>query len=227
MNKKTRAISILVCICIFAFSCTPPKNKYYKEPVSFSFGNYTEKSFVNDFFGFEIGIASKWHRMTEDDIDYITSLSLDFLANKGEEAFDNLTTKDVRNAFLFGIMSNETMKDTAGAFGSNIMVTAENLHALRPHEKTAAKYIDFLKEFLLTAEELEYEFIGDVENIDINGKELLQLNIYAAKYNVNQSVFVVVEKGFALMFCLSYFSDSDYDDLFQVLSTLQFNESGE
>lgn len=244
-----KEILIIVAACVFMVaSCETNSNKSQSAKKKFSKENIIEKksineklpsekidlgvlknkTYKNDFFGFEITAPANWFALT-DGFNLKTQDEIkEYLAGSDQE-MKKLVDRDLVTNLNFVTFYKNNPNEYLG-FNPNIIVGARNLKD-EPYIKTIQddlkQTISFLKQSNINESGIEIISLNDEFREYYFGKK--KFYVLDASFNfkgtiINQEVFSTIHDGFSFSMILSYDEDLSKKELYNILNSVVYDE---
>lgn len=219
INKK---ISILLIVLILAIAISGCNQKASIEKV-INLGEWEENTYKNDYFGMTLVIPEEWTILTQEEVDYITSLGQEQISENNEELAENIDYSLERT--LHFVYSYKYPLNYIEEFNPNFISLAENLSLIAGIAvKTGSDYLELTKSGLEEAG-LGYTF-EEMKSEEIDGKKFdvmyAETDIYG--FDIKQKYYAAIESGYALIFIISYTSDEQLSELNSILDNISFTK---
>lgn len=186
------------------------------------FGTFNGNNYTQSYFGLSLTTPKNWSVMDDD--------TRNSLYNKTIESFSkNAATKKKydlsKEKDLIMFLVSQAPYSQGKSAGSNIIFQTENLGlAGNILSKTGKDYIEYSKKSM-TKSSNNFTF-GDTKKEKIGNKDFYSLTISSPSLNNvsrSQKMYCTVQKGYALIFFLTYTGDKTADAaLDSIMSTVKF-----
>ncbi|MDC0257459.1 hypothetical protein OAK35_01820 [Crocinitomicaceae bacterium] len=221
-------LSLLLALFVL-IGCQPDnknRDKRLKDkdvPVDFDLGEAKNGTYKNKFFGFSFVYNEDWSLQSYDDMERIMQMGSDaFSENEKKEQL--LDAAKVRTANLFGVFKHDI-----GSIESNpnMLMIAENIKQF-PSVKYGDEYLELIRELWGQQTQLKISQVGTIQPVKVGGKEFYKMQAeltipYSGK--AYQDYYCIVDKGFALVFALSYTESEELNELEEIVKSMKFKKS--
>ncbi len=222
MRQDLRAITlcVLFALVVYMTGCKNPR----KIPDNFDYGHWTGTTYRNDFFGFELTVPADWHISGDANAELREAMNtaneLGFTNEK--EAAKILKAAEVTTANLFMVARYTDEEATEKeAFNPNILSLAENISL----PGKAVSQADYVQAFRQNATKtVPGLVILSEETKKIGNRDFTSLRASFGIQGVviQQEHLIRLEKGFALVFALTWVDDQEKTKLDDIMATLSW-----
>jgi hypothetical protein len=142
------------------------------EDKEFGRGTTEENRYNNSFLDFKFTKPENWIYTTDEEFAAMLNLGTEYLGDRYKEALKN-------NPLVYDMMARDV------ATGSSVTVAYENLSKTFASNITEEQYMTALKSQLPSVSGMNYQVVGDVENVTIGETEFLRLTCTVSASGVN------------------------------------------
>lgn len=224
MKKLTFAVA--VAVLLFAAVSMPGCDNFQNIPnipENFDYGSWTDSTYRNDFFGLSITVPKDWYISGKEEADALFEevLETDIVNKKEVERVKKITDITSANLFLTSRYSVEEAVEK-GVFNPNIVLTVENISSSGP-KIDRATYVKLARQHLVKG--MPGIVFKSQTNKTVGGQEFtsLQTELHTENVVVFQEYLVCLKNGFAVLFCLTSFEDSEKESLDAIMTTLKWD----
>ena len=204
----------LSCIAVLGAGCS---NNSRKIPENFDYGNWTDSTYRNDFFGFSITLPEGWNVASAEEFEADIRAGRDILA-MSEDAKKRMKAADITTANLFHV--SQYTQEEAEKAGTNSAITslAENLSK---QNINLQQYAELTRRNL--AQSLQNVVITPGVNRTIGGREFAVTEIKFTAFGVQQEQLLCLKNGFGVCFGVTWTEDSEKKLLDDIMATLKWD----
>ena len=211
MKKIIYLFSVTVLL-----SCSEQNNKL---PNNFDFGKTENGSYKNDYFDMEVLFNPNWIVQDKQEMNNIAERGSDLITSDNENLKSILKASQVNTAYLLAVFKHEV--GAAVEFNPSFMIVAENTKNF-PGIKNGKDYLFHTKQ-LLKQTQIPYSFEKEVFEKKI-GDSLFHVMEARLDYMgkiVIQEYISTVNKGFSLSFIISYSTEEEKKELYEVINNIK------
>ena len=208
---------IIYLIITTAFlGCTSQENKI---PENFDLGRTENGSYQNDFFKMEILFDPNWIIQDKKQMNDLIEKGKDLVVGENEDLENALKAAQVNTAYLLTIFKYEV--GAAVEFNPSFLVVAENTKN-SPGIKNGKDYLFHAKN-LLKQTQLKYYFEKEVFEKSIGGStfHIMEAKLDYMGKTIIQDYITTVSKGFSLSFIVSYTTEEEKAELYEILENIR------
>ena len=208
----------LVFAVVFVTGCQNSR----KIPTNFDYGSWTDSTYRNDFFGFSLTIPSDWHISGQEEMKALTQQSQDmaFVDQKEMKKFAKIAEITAANLFFVARYTEEEAASHAMT-NFNIGMIAENISSADRMDR--AKYVSLSRQNLTKA--MPGAVIKSETNTNIGGQEFtsMEVELEINGVRIHQEYLIALKHKFALCMVLTWFVDSERQQLKDILATIKWD----
>jgi len=187
-------------------------------PANFDYGNWSDSTYRNDFFGFSITMPESWHIASKEEMDAIEWIDEDFVNRQEAEKaakIAEITTADLFNVFRY----TDDEAEARESFNPSVSAFAETLPLLI----NRAEYVKQTRQ--LIAKTMPGINIKSETNRTVNGVEfiVLETEVSIQGIRIHQEYWVCLKHGFALLFLLTWVDAEEKQMLDDIKATLKWD----
>jgi hypothetical protein len=210
---------IYLFIVTVILSCA---NQEKKLPENFDFGKTNNGSYKNDYFNMELLFDSNWVIKDKQQMNSLAERGRDLITSENKKLKSIVKAAQVNTAYLLAIFK---YKDGAAVeYNPSFMVVAENTKNL-PGIKTGSDYLFHAKKLmkLMKQTQIQYKFEKEVYErvIGKSSFHIMEVKVDYMGKNIIQEYISAVNKGFSLSFIISYTSEEERDELYEIIDNVK------
>ncbi len=210
--KKIIHVSI---ICLLVFGC----KKNVNVPLSFDYGYVKEGVYDNTYFKFKLPVNPDWYVLNNEEAEELYESGKDIASGDNESLKKALDASMINVAKLFNVFKSEP--GTVTTFNPSIIINAENLKNY-PNVDTPEKYLDQAKE-MFRQSAMDIEYIEEKKDVHIGSQDFVFMSVKNKTYGVEvlQDYYVTLKERFAVAFIMSYMTEADKKELYEMFNKLK------
>lgn len=214
-------------LILFVFGCqeseekNPDKILKNKDvPVDLDLGEANNGIYVNKYFGLSFEYDEEWFLQDHETLEKLVDRGAEIAKDQLKESVE---ASIVRTASLFGAFKFDPAKTTG--FNPSLMVMIENVKG-DENINYGDEYLEQIRE-LWPQLEVDVKQRGTITEAYLDGKEAYKMiaEIKAPSTGiVTQEYYCTIYKNFALVFAISYESDSERNELKRAIESIRFKK---
>lgn len=213
--KNTKVISCLL-IAFFYLNCSAQSEKQLE---NFDYGKVDNGEYTNSFFGLKVSFDPDWFVSDKKQMEQIEEVGTEMVAGDDESLSTAIKASQVNTAQLLAISKYEW--GAAVEFNPSLMLVAENTK-FAPGIKTGKDYLFHAKR-LLEASQMNYYFEKELYEREVGNSlfYVLEAKLDYLGTTIIQEYISTVSKGFTLSMILSYTSEEEKKELYELVDNIE------
>ncbi len=214
--KTTFNTLLFLVLIISGTSCSSSEEKNL--PENFDYGTVGKGTYKNNFFNFDLSFNSHWFVQDEDQMNNLVKAGNELVIGDDNDLKSAVEASKVNTAYLLAIFKHEI--GSAVEFNPSFMAMAENTKN-SPGIKTGKDYLFHAKKGLQQSK-VDYSFNKEVYPTEIGDKTfyVLEGEMHFMGNNIMQEYYATVTKGFSLSFIVTYTTQEEKDELYDILNSI-------
>jgi len=207
---------IYLLIASLFFNCSNPKKNL---PDNFDFGKTENGLYKNDYFNMEISFNPNWAVQDKQAVNNIVEKGNELITGN-DKTFDSaVKAAQVNTAYLLTIFKHEV--GAAVEYNPSLMLVAENIKNF-PGIKNGKDYLFHAKK-ILKQTQLPYSFNKEVFEKEIDNSKfyIMEAELDYMGKTIIQQYISTVNKGFSLSFIISYTTEEEKNELYEVINNIK------
>jgi len=207
---------IYLFILTLFLSCSDQKKDL---PENFDFGKTENGFYKNDYFDMEVMFNPDWIVQDKQAMNNLVEVGSDLVTGDNENLKSIVKYSQVNTAYLLAVFKHEL--GAAVEYNPSFMIVAENTKNF-PGVKNGKDYLFHAKK-LLKQTQLSYLFEKEVFGKKI-GNSLFHIMETKLDYMgtvITQEYISTVNKGFSLSFIISYATEEEKNELYEVIDNIK------
>lgn len=210
-----RIIPIVIFLFFFS-SCKQEKAL----PKAFDYGVVENNIYKNRFFNFSIPINKNWTIQNKQQIEDLKKQSGDVLHGGNKKLKKEIDASMVNVAELLMVSKYEI--GTPDVINPTLLVNVESL-ASTSGISTIEDYLFHAKNYLAQLN-MEIEYKRNPYDIQIGDEIFKCMEVENLTFGIHQDYYVTLRRGFALAIFISYVTEENKDELFQMIEKIQIEK---
>ena len=188
-------------------------------PESFDFGKTENGTYKNDYFNLEITFDPNWIVQDKQQMNDLVDLGSEMVAGDNESLKSVVKAAQVNTAYLLTIFKHELGAPVE--YNPSFMAIAENTKN-SPGIKDGSDYLFHAKK-MLEQTQIQYYFDNDISEKKIGKSKfhVLEAKLDYVGKTIIQEYICTVSKGFSLSFIISYTTDAEKEELYQIIDNMK------
>jgi hypothetical protein len=188
-------------------------------PENFDFGKIEDGTYKNDYFDMEVLFNPNWIVQDKQEMNNLVERGSDLVTGDNKNLKSIVKASQVNTAYLLAVFKHEV--GAAVEYNPSFMIVAENTKNF-PGIKNGKDYLFHAKK-LLKQTQIPYSFEKEVLERKI-GNSLFHVMEARLDYMgkiIIQEYISTVNKGFSLSFIISYSTDKEKSELYEVVDNVK------
>jgi len=204
---------IYLFIVTVLFSCSNQKKEL---PDDFDFGKTEKGLYKNDYFDMEVSFNPNWIVQDKQKMNQLVKLGNDLIAGDDKKLKYFVKASQVNTAYLLSVFKYEV--GAAVDFNPSFMIVAENTKNF-PGIKNGKDYLFHAKK-LLKQSQMSYSFEKEVFEKTIGNSlfHVMEAKLNSMGKTIIQEYLTTVNKTFSLSFIISYATQEEKNELYEVIN---------
>lgn len=204
-------LKLFLLITLISCSGTPKKNV----PIEFDYGKIEQNTYLNSFFGLEIPFNSEWYVQSQEEMNKMVKQGEEFIAGDDKLLKRQLNAAKINTAYLFTLFKYKP--GTNLTYNPSVMVIAENINKF-PQIKEGKDYLEQTKK-IMARTQMNYSYEKDIFTRLIGNKkfDVLEGVMHLPDTDITQEFMSTIMQGFTLSFVISYTTESDKEELYNII----------
>jgi len=207
---------IYLFILTVLLSCSDQKKKL---PENFDFGKTENGFYKNDYFDMEVLFNPNWIVQDKQELNNLIERGSDLITGDNKNLKSIIKASQVNTAYLLAVFKHEV--GAAVEFNPSFMIVAENTRGF-PGIKNGKDYLFHAKKALQQTQ-MAYSFEKEIVERKI-GSSLFHVMEAKLDYMgkiIIQEYISTVDKKFSLSFIISYTTDEEKNELYEVINKVK------
>jgi hypothetical protein len=212
MNKGKLFLAPLIAIVVFISGCEQ------KAKDEIDFGVFNNSVYQNNYFGLTVALPSDWSIQDQEAQRRIMELGSEIVAADDQNLKAAIKASELTTVNLFAAFEHPL--GTPVPYNSGIMCLAEKVHHM-PGIKQGSDYL-FHTRMLLESSQMQISFPQEISTETLGGQQfdVMHTVISMAGVKIRQKYYTTIIKGYALVFIVSFTTDSEEASLDEILDTI-------
>lgn len=208
--------NLIILLSFLAISCSGQEKNL---PTNFDFGKTGKGIYTNDFFELEVNFNADWIVQDKQQLNQLVEMGTEMVTGDDQSFKSAVKASMVNVAYLLTVFKHELGAPVD--FNPSFMIVAENTQ-LHPGIKKGSDYLFHTKK-LLEQSQMAYYFEKEMFERRIGSKtfHILEAKIDHTNQTIIQEYISTVTNGFTLSFIISFTSEDDREELYEVLENIK------
>ncbi|CAL2079110.1 hypothetical protein [Tenacibaculum sp. 190524A02b] len=207
---------IYLFIATVFLNCSNQKKKF---PENFDFGKTKNGLYKNDYFNMEVLFNPNWIVQDKQEVNNLIERGSDLATGDNENLKSIIKASQINTAYLLAVFKHEV--GAAVEYNPSFMLVAENTKNF-PGIKNGKDYLFHAKKALLQSQ-MSYSFEKEVFEKEIGRSSFHVMEVkfdYMGKIIIQEYISTVI-KGFSLSFIISYTTEEEKNELYEVINNIK------
>lgn len=188
-------------------------------PENFDFGKIEDGTYKNDYFDMEVLFNPNWIVQDKQEMNNLVERGSDLVTGDNKNLKSIVKASQVNTAYLLAVFKHEV--GAAVEYNPSFMIVAENTKNF-PGIKNGKDYLFHAKK-LLKQTQMPYSFEKEVLERKIGNSlfHVMEARLDYMGQIIIQEYISTVNKGFSLSFIISYSTDKEKSELYEVVNNVK------
>lgn len=207
---------IYIFTALILFSCSASDQK---TPKNFDFGKTENGTYTNDYFNMKILFDSTWTIQDQRQMNDLVDQKSDLVIGDDKNLKAAIKSSKVNTAYLLNLSKYELGAPVE--YNPSFLITAENTKNY-PGIKSGKDYLFHAKKTLQQTQ-LDYSYEKPIYEKVISKTtfHVMEVELDYMRKLIIQEYFSTVTKGFSLTFVISYTTEEEKSELYQILDGIK------
>ena len=215
MKKKIFCYGIIVLLSLSAAMCGKKSNEL-------DYGTVKNSVYTNNYFGLEVKFPEKWYLQSQAEQKKLMEEGGKFMAGDDKNIKAAIKASEQKTVNLFAVFNYAPGSPVP--FNANMAAIAEKVDHI-PGIKKGSDYLFHTKR-AFAATQLKIDITKDgyskkLGNVDFDSMATA-MNLRGI--TVKQEYYVTIQKGYALLFIISYSNDNQRKGLHEIVNSVNFKK---